>query len=201
MKILICGSAIQQLSMEKLYAIEQSEVDLCIMLGNLEEETIENIRFCLPDGVQTLYVLGNKDKFETWNKEDAQHIHGFMVPYSCNNIKFTGFMGSPNNTVGYTQEESLYLCNKLPAADVLITHDAGFHMLDDWKQNNSEGFAGITEYINKNRPKYHIFGHYDKNYDFQYPKRKPFKKEHLTQEICIAECAILDYDTGNLINI
>lgn len=204
--ILICSNIIQEVTMQQLFDIEQMNIDLCIVLGNSVEEYIENIRFCLNENVQTLYVLGSNDELKVWNKENAQHIHGFMEAYKFNGIKFTGFMGSPKikeNVNGYTQEESILLCNKLPAADVFITHDAGYQTMKNWEYYDSPGYKGILEYEDKYHPKYHIFGHYFKTDEFYYPEKEKSlfrrrKNVQYTKEICVSGCALLNYSTGEL---
>lgn len=64
--------------------------------------------------------------------------------------------------LAFTQKESLDFAKKLPAADILISHDISFQRKT--KNKCHAGLKGILWYIKKKKPIYHIHGHLHEKY-------------------------------------
>lgn len=181
------------------------DFDVILFLGDIKASSFLVIRQYFPDK-DAYAVLGNhddKDLIRSVNKQIEMHnriglkmnpindVHLQSAKYK--NDTFTGFQGC----VGYkqdgvmmTQDEALYL--SIPAADILISHESGYHYVDPVIDQCHEGFLAIAEYITKQRPKYNLFGHHHKNIQFQ-------KQD--TMCYCIYGCSIFDSETGFIQNI
>ena len=163
--------------------IKNIPYDYCFILGDI---SVYNLKMILKyiDKQKIYAVLGNHDDLELLDKFGIKNIHGTMI--NLNDIKIVGFSGSfkykNSNTAMFNQKESIEIFKLLPAADILISHDTGYRLMN-FKDSAHQGFKGITKYIEKHKPKLNLFGHYHRNTDFKYKN---------TKCICIYQCAILD---------
>ena len=117
-----------------------------------------------------------------------------MKIININGIKIAGISGGVKYKFGMyamlKQEELLEKITNLQKCDILISHETGYHYLKE--DIAHEGFIAIDDYLKTHNPKYHIFGHYHNNYFFI---------KHNTSCYCVFQCGLLNYESGEMINI
>lgn len=115
-------------------------------------------------------VLGNHDGPFSLDLAEIPNIHGKHL--DVGGISFSGFEGSVRYKRGtytmFTQKESLAVSAAIPAADILISHDKAFcgmklDISDALSKSPHDGLAGITAYLQKHSPRFHVHGHLHKN--------------------------------------
>lgn len=162
-------------------------IDIVILLGDIERDDIILIRKNINPNIPVLSVLGNHDEWDT-NDNIPGVINLHEETFCLNGVSFAGISGaykyknSPSRCM-LTQEESIDICSRLPAADIFVTHDSQYEFFDTNPAH--QGLKGITQYINRNKPKIHLFGHHHYSYD---------KVINGTREICTYKCGILTKD-------
>lgn len=136
------------------------DIDVCFLLGDLSLRDIEIVKEKI--GETPIYgVLGNHDGFELYDRCGIENIHGRVI--EINGVKIAGMQGSfrykNTNFPFYTDEESVAIAEKLPPADILISHDSPkhFHGSDDWAHS---GLEGISHYCKKYNVPLNIHGHF-----------------------------------------
>ena len=121
--------------------------------------------------IPAIGVCGNHDEVDTLVKVGIEDLHGRSK--TINGVSFVGMGGSlrykPSDNMFLSQRESIDVTKKLPKADVLITHDKAYtgwsctgwfaDTKAQYAKDPHAGLAGITKYIRKNKPKYHLYGH------------------------------------------
>lgn len=181
------------------------DFDVLLFLGDIKASSFIKIRQYFPDK-RAYAVLGNHDdegliqsiniQIEMYNSiglkmHPINDIHLQNVQYKNNILAgFQGCVGYKQDGAMMTQEEAS--CLSIPAADILISHESGYHYVDPVIDQCHEGFLAISEYIIKQRPKYNLFGHHHKNIQFQ-------KQD--TMCYCIYGCSVFDSTTGNIKNV
>lgn len=143
---------------ESLEKIKKAEYDVCLLLGDVTGGDIYEILKIVPH--DKIYgLLGNHDSFDSFDEFKINNLHGKVI--EVNNVKIAGIQGSHRYKQGihvlYTHEESIEIADKLPEADILVSHDKPF--LIDNKDNVHDGLKGITYYCYKNHIKVQIHGH------------------------------------------
>lgn len=130
---------------EELSKIKDIDFDICVLLGDITVSAIQLIKK-YTDNKPILAIAGNHDEWNTPELGEVDNIHGKYVEYF--GYGFTGFSGSARYKNGeypmFTQYESLKLGNKLKKADILFSHDAGYHLFD--KDKHHSGLLGIDFY-------------------------------------------------------
>lgn len=139
-------------------------VDIIFTLGDIDfrdHEELKNIKKI--KDIPKFGVLGNHDYFNDLKNNGIESIHGKLITY--NGIRITGMYGSHKykNTDApmLTDEESEQIAILLPECDLFITHDWGKH--EEMNNHAKKGLTGITKYINRQKPIYHIHGHIHEN--------------------------------------
>lgn len=141
--------------------IVRARPDGVILLGDIFRKDAERIAK-MAKGIPCLYVLGNHDEWDQYDGIDGlQNLDG-TVTEVCG-IRLAGISGAPryNNDVKRamrTQEEVLAAADTLPAADILVSHESPYHLLNP--NHSHEGFLGITEYLSRHHTAVHLFGHH-----------------------------------------
>ena len=159
------------------------EFDLCVLLGDLHPSELAVILDCIPRE-RIIAVKGNHDSFSVYSECGINDISGGS--YEFNGVRFAGIDGSfrykKEPFPSYTQYECLKMARKLPASDVLLTHDI---MLSDFNRDPAHsGLIGISYYVYTNAPQWHIHGHIHKSYEKQY--------ENGTKEKSVYLCEIVE---------
>jgi len=166
----------------------------CCNYRNLKDEKVDMrnnlVVISGPSGVgkdtivkELLKRYPNHDSFSIYSDFGIRDIAGNVFEYkgAC----FAGLDGSfryKNEPFpSHTQYESLQLACNLPEADVLLTHDV---MLDNFEHEPAHsGLIGISYYIYKKAPIYHLHGHIHKSYEKQYDNGTKEKSVYLCEYI------------------
>lgn len=137
---------------------EHPNFDCVISLGDVEHNLLKYICDHV-DNKPILGILGNHDELKLYDELSIIDMH--MNSYSIRNFTFAGLQGSikyknNDNFPLITDEESVNLVRKLPKADVFLTHDGPKDNTLTFPHN---GLEGISYYIDKNAPAFHLYGH------------------------------------------
>lgn len=160
------------------------DYDLCVLLGDHHPRDLEEILDCVPVE-KIIAVKGNHDSFSLYGKYGIMDISGSSYVY--NGVRFAGIDGSfrykNESFPSYTQHQSLALGDRLPAADVLLSHDLA---LTDFKKDTAHlGLIGITHYLYKNQTPWHIHGHIHQSYQKEYDNGTKEKSVYLCESLSI----------------
>jgi len=147
------------------------DYDIVLSAGDLKKEYLEYIVFV--SGRDLFYVLGNHDKEEP---EGCISIDGKAVEYR--GLRIAGLGGSYRYSSSgqnmYTEVQMKRRVNslkrqirKIGGVDIIVTHApiAGIGDLDDYAH---QGFECFKELIDEFHPKYFLFGHVHRSYDYKY---------------------------------
>lgn len=143
-----------------------SDISLIVTLGDIDFFTykllVERFKNCLfigvhgnHDGKQDLDNLSNLYKNKVYNN------HLTRIKYK--NIQFLGLEGcvkyKGEKVPMYTQEEASNMFFNAPDCDILISHNSPKGIHDSSVNISHEGFKTLLDYLNNNKPKYHLHGH------------------------------------------
>ena len=183
MRILCISDLHSQLKNNEIEVIKAGHYDLCLCLGDIPKQALDNIISNLD--VPIMGVMGNHDDPRFFDGLPIINLHNKNVGFG--NLRFAGIEGSnrykQGNYVMHSQEEIHQVYRNLQKADILVSHDTGYQYLG--KDNAHIGFKGISKYIFWKRPKLHIFGHYHQPMKF---------KKGSTTCICVYRCCLIDTD-------
>lgn len=180
------------------------DFDYIIFLGDISASTMKTILNWFPNK-KSYAVLGNHDDKDLLNSVNSfqalmsrfesgrfpvSPLH--LIAENLGECVITGFDGAVE--AGYkkeitkTQEEAMEA--NIPAADILFSHETGYHYLSDDPVH--EGFRVIDQYILEKQPVLHFFGHHHKDI---------ILKKHTTICVGIYGCSIFDVDKKNILKI
>ncbi len=172
---------------ENINNIVNLDFDYCMLLGDINKIHASYISNIIKQ--PCFGIVGNHDMFNTLDGTGVENI-----AFKCINLDGYNILGIDGGVrykrgmyAMYNQQELLDKCINLSKADMLISHETGYHYLKDDQVH--EGFKAIDKYILENKPKYNVFGHYHQSFDFI---------KHSTRCICVYQCIILDVETGNI---
>ena len=179
------------LNIDNLEKIKNLSYDICILLGDIPKKYLDAIKEVVNNN--KLYgITGNHDTFNLLEKNNINDIN--MKIININGIKIAGISGGVKYKFGMYamlgQEELLEKITNLQKCDILVSHETGYHYLKE--DIAHEGFIAIDDYLKTYNPKYHIFGHYHNNYFFI---------KYNTSCYCVFQCSLLNYESGEMINI
>lgn len=192
MKILLIAD-LHDINEENIKKINNIQYDICFLLGDINNQGLNLLKKYL-DLSKTFGVTGNHEDFGLLKRNNIQDINLKMI--NINGINIFGISGSVRYKRGmyslYTQNElnELIKIQNISKCDILISHESGYHFIAN--DIPHEGFQIISNIIETIQPKYNLFGHHHKNLSFM---------KQNTQCICTYQCNLLDYDTGQIINI
>lgn len=143
------------------------EPDIIVTLGDISVQDLRIIKRTADNlGIPAIGICGNHDEPFALQSVGIDDLHGKVK--TIDGVSFAGIGGSlrynRSNYMFLTQQQSIEVAAALPKADVLITHDKPYSgwFVDTKAQFAKDlhaGLAGITKYIRKNKPKYHLYGH------------------------------------------
>lgn len=167
----------------ELAKIKNIDFDVCVLLGDIPVTAIRLIK-AYTESKPVLAVAGNHDDWNTPELGGAENIHGQCV--ECCGYKFAGFSGSAQYKHGnypmFTQHEGLKFGNQLEKADILLSHDSGYHLIG--KDKPHSGLLGIDLYNLKNRVRLNICGHHH---------TPTIKKRFGITTVCVFRCALITF--------
>ena len=156
------------------------DFDLCVLLGDHHTGDLREILDCIPVE-KIIAIKGNHDSFSQYREHGIRDISGSSYIYK--GIRFAGIDGSfrykNESFPSYTQYQSLALGHRLPSAEVLLSHDVAFE--SPVRDNAHLGLIGITHYIYKNSPRWHIHGHIHQSYEKEYDNGTKEKSVYLCE--------------------
>lgn len=143
------------------------EPDIIVTLGDISVQDLRIIKRTADNlDIPAIGICGNHDEPFALQSVGIDDLHGKVK--TIDGVSFAGIGGSlrynRSNYMFLTQQQSIEVAAALPKADVLITHDKPYSgwFVDTKAQfvkDPHAGLAGITKYIRKNKPKYHLYGH------------------------------------------
>lgn len=223
MRILVFSDLHRCIDMTELHHIIQSmptEPDLAVSLGDISSSELADIRNIVGD-IPMYGVPGNHDTEETLTAAKIPSLHSGLLIYD-GGIRFAGFGGSIRYKKGvnfmFSQQESQDLIQKLPPANILLTHDmplvdqspptpvnrsSGFLnklLLRAKKEKKDEkicsqphaGLQGITDYLDRISPSLLIHGHIHQNKVYRYKN---------TDIVSVYGAALVTFDDNKLIAV
>ena len=164
-KLLIICDTHGTLDDKDAFEIERlsAEADAIIFAGDGSSYCFEILSNLFPKN-KIFGILGNHDLKNALQLYNIQDIHGKVI--EINGVKITGWGGTYQYKnklpLSFTQKESLDFAKELPATDILISHDTSFQRKA--KNECHTGLKGISWYIKKKKPLYHIHGHLHEKY-------------------------------------
>ncbi|MGH2801193.1 MAG: metallophosphoesterase family protein [Thermoleophilaceae bacterium] len=138
--------------------VAASRPELIVLLGDLEPAWTDGLADVeLPK----LGVLGNHDASDALSAVGAEEIHLRRV--ELGGLSFSGFGGSPrysrHGANEWTEEEAAELVERLPAADVLLTHSPPAGVNDEPDDPAHRGSPALREWVERERPAWLLHGH------------------------------------------
>lgn len=172
---------------ELLSCLSYNNYTCCILLGDIDDETLIFIKANIKSDVKLFGVVGNHDEWNTLIRNNIEDISGKTI--CVNGIVFAGLSGShryndEQERAMLTQKESIIAAKELQKADVFISHDTAYRAMH-FSDNVHCGLKGISKYLKKYAPMLNLFGHYHSCSLLSY---------HKTTLLCIYRCALITID-------
>jgi Icc-related predicted phosphoesterase len=137
--------------------VAASRPALILLLGDLEPAWTEGLSgIDLPK----LGVLGNHDAEGALEAVGAEELHLRRV--EVGDLSLCGFGGAPRYSKSrneWTEEEAAELLERLPAADVLLTHSPPAGVNDDPGDPAHRGSQALLDWVERHRPAWLLHGH------------------------------------------
>lgn len=135
-------------------------MDAIVTLGDLELQQIRELESITE--IPKLGVYGNHCSGTYMDALGIQNLHRATV--TVQGVMFGGFEGSVRYKDSpfakmYTQEEASEMLRVFPRVDVMVTHCPPFGMNDEPGELAHEGFRGLRDYLERERPRYLLHGH------------------------------------------
>jgi uncharacterized protein len=138
--------------------VEASRPELIVLLGDLEPAWTEGLEAI---DLPKLGVRGNHDAGDALDLVGGDDLHLRRV--TVGGLTFTGFGGSPryskNGGNEWTEEQAAELLERLPPADVLLTHSPPAGVNDDPDDPAHRGSEALRAWVEKNEPAWLLHGH------------------------------------------
>lgn len=170
--------------------------DVIVALGDISVQDLRVIkRTANALGIPAIGVCGNHDEVDALVKAGIEDLHGRNT--NIKGVSFAGMGGSlrykPSDNMFLSQRESIEVAVALPKADVLITHDKPYtgwfvDTKSQFAKDPHAGLVGITKYIRKNKPEYHLYGHLH---------TRMTEEKHGTTSICVYGIQLIDIGGGD----
>lgn len=167
------------------------EPDIIVTLGDISVQDLRIIKRTADNlGIPAIGVCGNHDEPFVLQSVDIDDLHGKVK--TIDGVSFVGIGGSlrykRSNYMFLTQQQSIDIAKKLPRADVLITHDKAYigwfaDTKAQYAKDPHAGLVGIAQYVRKNKPKYHLYGHLHK---------RMTEEKHGTTSMCVYGIQLID---------
>lgn len=168
MKLLCCADFHNSFNLTGFEAKAKScAPDVIVTLGDISVQDLRVIKKTADTlGIPVIGICGNHDEPFALQSVGIDDLHGKVK--TIDGVTFAGIGGSlrykRSNYMFLTQQQSIDVAKQLPEADVLITHDKAYigwfvDTKSQYAKDPHAGLVGISKYIRKNRPRYHLYGH------------------------------------------
>jgi uncharacterized protein len=132
--------------------------DLIVLLGDLEPAWTEGLAAI---DLPKLGVRGNHDADDALRRVGAEDLH--LSRAEVGGLSFAGLGGSPRYSAHganeWTEDEAAKLVERLPAADVLLTHTPPAGVNDEPDDPAHRGSPALREWVERNEPAWLLHGH------------------------------------------
>lgn len=159
----------------------------CVLLGDIPLNALIFLREIIEKLI--FGVLGNHDEFGQLERCGIENLDRKTV--TINGVKIAGLSGSHRYKHGdyplLSQRESIAATRKIPAADILISHDTAYRIMGR-KDAAHCGLKGISKYISRYKPKFNLCGHYHENVS---------KKCGKCEVRCVFGCTLIEFTADN----
>lgn len=139
--------------------IIEQDYDLCLTLGDVSVDDLYTIKEII--GNKPIFgVLGNHDYYNNLERRNIPNLNGKLL--KCDDIKIIGVEGCTkykNEQPGFTDEEGDLFVDKLPCADILISHDIPYGSLGVEHSRVHCGSTYLNKYLIKNNCPVILSGH------------------------------------------
>lgn len=210
MRVLTISDTHGQLSIESYDELGELQFDACVSLGDVDRETLRYWEDrCHAKDVPMFAMVGNHD---TWRWLDdfefLVNVHNrcfTLGDYRCfgfgGSYDYSNMSAEEKLTIPVMNDEESRVLEAAPPVDVLFTHDSpkidrlvSPALIDAVATQIPHAFAhpgllGISNYIEKNAPRYAISGHHHINFRLRCRD---------TLFISTYGLAVIDLDTGNV---
>lgn len=144
--------------------IPEGDYDVVFTLGDIPLDMLKYIK--LHSKKEVYGVLGNHDTENLLVKADIKDLSKEIL--NINGISITGLGGSfkyKRTCIGYTHEESKEILSQKEKVDILVSHDTMYGLFKNKRVYDvaHQGLKGITDYMDNNKTKINIHGHYHRN--------------------------------------
>lgn len=167
------------------------EPDLIVTLGDISVQDLRIIKRTADNlGIPAIGICGNHDEPFALQSVGIDDLHDKVK--TIDGVSFVGIGGSlrykRSNYMFLTQQQSIDVAKSLPKADVLISHDKPysgwfFDKKAQYAKDPHAGLVGIAQYVRKNKPKYHLYGHLHK---------RMTEEKHGTTSMCVYGIQLID---------
>jgi Icc-related predicted phosphoesterase len=138
--------------------VAASRPELIVLLGDLEPAWTDGLAAV---DLPKLGVLGNHDAPDALEAVGAEPVHLDRV--EVGGWSFSGLGGSPrysrDGANEWTEEEAAELVERLPVADVLLTHSPPAGVNDEPDDPAHRGSPALREWVERHRPAWLLHGH------------------------------------------
>jgi Icc-related predicted phosphoesterase len=138
--------------------VAEQRPDLIVLLGDLEPAWTDGLeRIALPK----LGVRGNHDADDALVRLGAEDLH--LHRTELDGLSFSGLGGSPRYSLHggneWTEEEAEELVERLPPADVLLTHSPPAGVNDEPGDPAHRGWIALRAWVERHQPAWLLHGH------------------------------------------
>jgi len=138
--------------------VAASDPELIVLLGDLEPAWTNGLDAV---AVPKLGVRGNHDAEDALELLGAEDLH--LQRTEIGGFSFSGLGGSPRYSLHgrneWTEEEAAELVERLPAADVLLTHSPPAGVNDEPDDPVHRGSVALREWVERHEPAWLLHGH------------------------------------------
>jgi uncharacterized protein len=138
--------------------VSASQPELVLLLGDLEPAWTDGL-----DAIELpkLGVRGNHDAQDALRLVGAEDLH--LSRADVGGLSFSGLGGSPrysrHGTNEWTEKEMAALVERLPPADVLLTHSPPAGVNDEPDDPAHRGSPALREWVERHEPAWLLHGH------------------------------------------
>ena len=192
MKLLCCADFHNAVDLMNFGAMVKKDApDAIVTLGDISIQdlrVIKNTADALE--IPVIGICGNHDEVDALVKVGIEDLH--CRSKTIKGVSFAGIGGSLryklSGNMFITQRESIEIAAALPRADVLITHDKAYSgwfvdTKSQYAKDPHAGLVGITQYLLRNKPEYHLYGHLH---------QRMTEEKHGTTSMCIYGIQLVD---------